>query len=44
VRITLLATDEAFAELKKKRATLGPLEQLKERMARLRKETLVAAG
>jgi glutamate-1-semialdehyde 2,1-aminomutase len=33
VKITLNATDEAFAALKKQRATLGPVEQLKARFA-----------
>jgi glutamate-1-semialdehyde 2,1-aminomutase len=43
VRLTLQATDEAFAALKKKRATLGPVEQLKARVARLQNEKLAAA-
>jgi glutamate-1-semialdehyde 2,1-aminomutase len=40
---TLRVTDEAFAVLKKRRATLGPVEQLKARFARLEEET-VSAG
>ena len=40
---TLQVTDEAFAVLKKRRATLGPVEQLKARFAHLEKET-VSAG
>jgi len=42
VRQTLDSTDQAFAELKKQRATLGPVEQLKARFARLEEETLTA--
>jgi glutamate-1-semialdehyde 2,1-aminomutase len=37
VKITLDATEEAFAALKKRRPELGPVEQLKARFARLRK-------
>jgi glutamate-1-semialdehyde 2,1-aminomutase len=43
VQLTLQATDEAFAALKRKRATLGPVEQLKARFERLRSEQLAAA-
>jgi len=41
---TLRVTDEAFAVLKKKQATLGPVEQLKARFARLEQETVAAGG
>jgi hypothetical protein len=34
------ATDEAFAVLKKRRPTLGPVQQLKARFDRLHEETL----
>jgi glutamate-1-semialdehyde 2,1-aminomutase len=34
VKMTLAATDQAFEALKKRRATLGPVEQLKARFAR----------
>jgi glutamate-1-semialdehyde 2,1-aminomutase len=40
VRLTLDATDEAFAVLKKRRPTLGPVQQLKARFDRLHEETL----
>ena len=43
VRQTLQATDEAFAALKKRRAALGPVEQLRSRFARRGEETLTAA-
>ena len=35
VKMTLDVTDQAFAALKKRRSTLGPVEQLKARFARL---------
>jgi len=40
VKLTLEATDEAFAVLKKRRPMLPPVEQLKARFARLHPETL----
>jgi glutamate-1-semialdehyde 2,1-aminomutase len=43
VRRTLEITDEAFAALQRKRATLGPVPQLAARFARLHDETLTAA-
>ncbi|MBZ5607708.1 MAG: aminotransferase class III-fold pyridoxal phosphate-dependent enzyme [Acidobacteriia bacterium] len=43
VKLTLEITDEAFAALKKKRATLGPVPQLAARFARLHDESLTAA-
>ncbi len=43
IRRTLEITDEAFAALQRKRATLGPVPQLAARFARLHDETLTAA-
>jgi glutamate-1-semialdehyde 2,1-aminomutase len=43
VMLTLAKTEEAFAALKKKRATLGPVPQLAARFAHLNEETLAAA-
>jgi glutamate-1-semialdehyde 2,1-aminomutase len=43
VELTLERTDEAFAVLKKKRATLGPVRQLAARFAHLHEESLTAA-
>ncbi len=43
VQQTLDVTDQAFAALKKRRPTLGPVEQLKARFARRHEETLTAA-
>jgi len=43
VKLTLQITDEAFSALKKKRAALGPAQQLAARFARLHEETLTAA-
>jgi len=41
VKLTLDATEEAFEALKKRRATLGPVEQLKARLARVPQKTAV---
>jgi glutamate-1-semialdehyde 2,1-aminomutase len=43
IDLTLQITDEAFRVLKKKRAALGPVQQLAARFAHLHEETLTAA-
>lgn len=44
VKLTLDATGEAFVTLKKRRPTLGEVQQLKARFAHLHRETLTAAN
>ncbi len=43
VALTLAATDEAFAMLKKRRASLGPVEQLKARLSRMARPGMATA-
>lgn len=43
VQLTLDVTDQAFAILKKRRATLGPVEQLKTRFARQKQQAVMSS-